>query len=84
MDGFVICLELGVVECVFLCIGDIYCVYNVFDDCILISIYVYGGNIGGIYCFVYMEDGECKFFVFGYLNIYLFNFWDCFKDMFVL
>lgn len=78
--GVVMFLEVGQVEKVFVDDGDIYCVSNVLVDCVFISIYVYGGNIGVVKCVVYILEGQQKLFIFGYFNCYLFNIWDFFCE----
>lgn len=85
--GECVLLQVGQVEVVLLdllLLYDVYQVSNVFVDQVLISIYVYGVNIGVVWCFVYYFDGWWVLFIFGYFNFILFNIWDQFIDVVIL
>jgi predicted metal-dependent enzyme (double-stranded beta helix superfamily) len=67
----------GEVSAVSPMIGDIHQVENALRDRPLISIHVYGGNIGAVARHVFApETGETRPFVSGYSNRVLPNLWD--------
>ncbi len=58
-------------------VGDIHEVANAHDDCISISIHVYGANIGAVKRHVFdAATGAEKPFVSGYSSAMIPNFWD--------
>lgn len=67
-QGEAVRLEPGQVEAVSPAIGDIHRVHNAYDDCVSISIHVYGADIGAVQRSVYAEDGTRKSFISGYSN----------------
>ncbi|MBD8617704.1 cysteine dioxygenase [Sphingomonas sp. CFBP 13728] len=69
-------LEAGEVEAVSPSVGDIHRVSNAFDDCVSISIHLYGSNIGAVERATYDAAGTPKRFVSGYANAVLPNLWD--------
>lgn len=79
-DGAAVRLEPGQVEAVSPSVGDIHRVHNAFDDCVSISIHVYGANIGAVSRHVYPEAGGSKTFISGYSNTTLPNPWDRSKE----
>jgi predicted metal-dependent enzyme (double-stranded beta helix superfamily) len=73
-------LEAGAVDAVSPNIGDLHRVSNAYDDCVSISIHVYGGNIGAVRRAVYEQDGTSRLFVSGYSNVDIPNIWDPASD----
>lgn len=62
-------LEPGQVEAVSPTVGDIHRVTNAFDDCVSISIHVYGADIGTVKRSTYDAEGKPKTFISGYADV---------------
>ncbi len=77
-EGSAIRLEPGQVEALSPRSNDIHQVSNAFDQ-VLISISVFGANIGAVRRAVYQPNGTEKLFISGYANAYLPNIWDLSK-----